>query len=138
MPTDYDNANSPDFTTWTINNTGTITLDLNVGQYLPGTYYLRISHDLSSATGDAEEFWKTPYTFEVSTVNRCVDALNHPGIIDNGTYEAASTITSDAVLTNGTPIQYFAGDTICLAAGFEVISNSSFEATIRDCLTGQQ
>jgi len=137
-PNDYDNSNSAVFTTWTTNNSGTLTLDLSTGQYLPGTYYLRITHDLSSASGDAEEFWKTPYEFKVSTVNRCVETINLTDIMNGGTYEVSTLLTSDAVLTNGTPTQYFAGDTICLTSGFEVPSSGVFEAAIQDCIVGQQ
>ncbi len=136
MPTAYDNTNSPDFSTWTTNNSQIVTLELNVGQYQPGTYYLRITHDLSSASGDEEEFWKTPYTFQISTINRCEDTLHLTGTNHNGTYEATSLITSDATLTNGTPTQYFAGDTICLTAGFEIPIDGLFEADIEDCVIG--
>lgn len=134
-PGDYNNANADAFAIWNTNNVDTISTDLPIAQYLPGTYYIRVTHDLSSISGDAETYWETPYTFKISTVDECVNYLALTGLMEDGTFRAANTITSNAVLTNAMETNYFAGDTISLTHGFETPNTTIFQAAINGCLS---
>ena len=65
------------------------------------------------------------------TVSSCPTLLTPDGTIDNGTYQAGTAVNSDGTV-NGN-VEFKAGETIILKAGFEVPPGTEFSGTIEDC-----
>jgi len=91
-------------------NTATISIEIE-GQYLPG-------YDDNGNLIDC-------------TVSPCSTLLTPDGTIDAGTYQAGTTVNSDGTV-NGN-VQFKAGATIILKAGFTIPPGTEFSGTIEDC-----
>ncbi len=129
----YDNDNSMYSTTWS-SSAIQQNVSLPVDMYLPGIYYIRITHDINTYTGNIDEVWKTPYTFKINATDQCPDYLYISDLQDDAIYNIGQVIDSDATLSLNSNIEYHAGDTISLLNGFETKSGVEFLAKISGCI----
>ena len=70
---------------------------------------------------------------EDCTLDPCDGNIVTIPVILQNTYRAKTRIISDALIVNGSNIQYYAGMEICIDPGFEVEQGAEFLADIEDC-----
>lgn len=133
-PGDYDNINIPDATlNWVTGTTSNQVITSFVDNYLPGEYYVRITHDLNTANIALNDVWKTPYKLKINSVDECIANLYIPGNQDNALYKVANTITSDATILSNNFVEYRAGNFIDLLPGFNSLPDADFHGHIKPC-----
>ncbi|MEM1327341.1 MAG: 3-coathanger stack domain-containing protein [Bacteroidota bacterium] len=97
-------------------------------QYEPN--YTPDPYDTAFGAGETED-----YTLIVSGNSDCDGTnltLNNDPVAPD-TYQAASTISSTGTVANGSIVNYRAGTSITLSAGFHAENGSTFSAVIGDC-----
>lgn len=131
---DYENLNTPNATlNWTAGTTSNQVITSFVDNYLPGKYYIRITHDLNTSSIPIDDIWKTPYKVKIQSIDECVASLYIPGNQNNALYKVANNITSDATIMSTNFVEYRAGNFIDLLPGFNTQSNADFHAHIKPC-----
>jgi len=130
----YSNVAGIASATWSVGTTQSLSTTTALNNYLPGDYYVRISHDINTFTGDIDEVWHDAYQFKVTPEYDCATLLviNNPGI--QGLYRASQTIESNAPVGSQHATRYEAGNYVELQAGFETHNQVGFEALIKDCI----
>ena len=74
-----------------------------------------------------------PIVVSLSLGSSCPAVLNIPGVVTSQLYEAGVKITSDGTVPVSGMVEYSAGISICLEAGFEVVDMAEFHAFIDGC-----
>ena len=130
----YSNANGIRSSTWSVGTTQTISTTSPLDNYLPGDYYIRVTHDINTYTGDVDQVWHDAYQFMVTPDYDCVTQLviTDPGI--EGLYRAHETIECDIPVGNQAYTRLEAGQSVEMQIGFETVTQVSFEAVIHDCV----
>lgn len=111
---------------------------VNNGQDLNGLWQLAISFTSAVATTGTLDYWEMG--FFLTGTDPCTDPptacpplLSVSDVAGVATFEAADTLTSDAIVQATDHTSFYAGMAICLNDGFEVELGGEFLATIQDC-----
>lgn len=100
------------------------------GEEAQGDWRLRVIDD-ANADGGELQTWSLEICIDPPT-NPCLTDLNLSSV-QNGQYQAANSITSDAVLMMFDSVRFKAGMEVNLLSNFEVPDSTVFEAVIGPC-----
>ena len=112
------------------------TTQLLAENLLPGSYYLRITHDLRSLSAIQQaEAWHNPYEFILLTQpGDCIADLDLTGIhLNSGVYLAGQSIQANTLVNSFEQVGFQANLNIDLLPGFEVKPNAIFEIKMEGC-----
>jgi len=74
-----------------------------------------------------------PLVVSLSFTTNCPPTLTITGTVTSQLYEAGISIISDGLIPMGSVVDYSAGNSVCLEAGFELAAMAEFHAYIQGC-----